>query len=498
MIKHQQNSITGRLIVVSNRLPIVITKKDGKPHIVPGSGGLITAMAPLLKKHKGIWIGWIGTHDFSEDEIAKALHEFEKEAGFKLVSVSLTKEEIADYYEGFSNEIIWPLFHDLHAFCNFKPSYWRSYQNVNIKFAEKIKSIAKNLDFIWIHDYHLMLVGKYLKQNYFNYKLSFFLHIPFAPIDIFLKIPWRFEILRALLDFDSLGFQTQRDMRNFIYNAKALLKDAIFRGSGNKTLCLTDSTVTKVGVYPISIDFDEFEEKAKSPEVEKEVQSIRQSLPGRKLVFSVDRLDYTKGIPYRLEAIANFLKSFPEFHRKVNFIQVIVPSRTDIQGYIDLKEKIDKAVSQINSEYTSPGWIPIHYMFHSLTPVQLLGFYRASDVALVTPIKDGMNLVCKEYAAANIEEKGALVLSEFAGAACQLKEAFLINPYDVEGTSRSIYEALTLSEEKRHSRMKKLRQKIRKENIYFWLNSILESSGEHPISGVPDEYIPEECQQFNE
>ena len=361
--------------------------------------------------------------------------------------------------------------------------------------------IAGPKDFIWIHDYHLMLVAKYLKEENFASKLSFFLHIPFTPLDIFLKIPWRFEILRALLDFDSIGLQTLRDLRNFVQVVKLLLKDAVFEEKGSSFICKTAETTSKIGAYPISIDFNEFESFSLEPEVIKEAESIRSSLSSRKIVFSLDRLDYTKGITFRLDAIKQFLNDHPEMHRKVNFIQVVVPSRTDIKGYIELKEKIDRQVSEINSQYTYPGWIPIHYMFHPLSHRQLVAFYRASDVALVTPVKDGMNLVCKEYIAANTEETGALILSEFAGAASQLKEdAFLINPYDRNGTAETIYEALTSTPEILKEKMRRLRKKVKDENIYKWLESIIKATGENYIKiglDAPEEYFPAESNKIN-
>lgn len=484
-----------RLIVVSNRLPVVLNNHKGQLVPSKASGGLITALQPLLKSQNGVWIGWPGTVERKEEEIAAPLLQFEKEMGYSLIPVMLTKEEVAGYYDGFSNEIIWPLFHDLHSLCNFNPSYWKQYDAVNEKFARKIMEVTKKGDFLWIQDYHLILLAKKLKQLGFKERITFFLHIPFASLDIFMKIPWRFEILRAMLNFDFIGFQTMRDQRNFIHAVRTLLADAAIRGSGNQTMCITHETQTQIGNFPISIDYREVTAYAEKEEVKEEAVKIKESLLGRKIVFSLDRLDYTKGITYRLEAIRTFFKKYPQYLGKVQFIQVVVPSRTEIPGYFELKGKIDRLVGEINSQFTIPGYTPIHYMFHPLTELQLHSFYRASDVCLVTPLKDGMNLVSKEYVAANVDEKGVLILSEFAGSACQLKEyALVINPYDRENTADAIFQALEMQEFERNERMKKLRKKVREEDIYHWVDSIFRSIGEEPtFSGpVTPEYIPAE------
>lgn len=484
-----------RLVVVSNRLPLSIQNQNGRLVVSKGSGGLITALQPLLKAQKGVWIGWPGTINLSEAEIAPPMERFEKEIGCRLVPVILTKEEVEGYYDGFSNEIIWPLFHDLHSLCNFNPSYWKQYDAVNEKFADKVMEVTKKGDFLWIQDYHLILLAKKLKARGYKERITFFLHIPFAPLDIFLKIPWRFEILRAMLSFDSIGFQTMRDQRNFIHSVRALIVDAAIKGSGNKTSCMTHDTQTEIGTFPISIDFRDFNAAASAEQVEKESLKIKESLKGKKIVFSLDRLDYTKGIPYRLEAIRTFFSKYPQYIEKVQFIQVVVPSRTDVPEYDDLKKKIDRLVGEINSTFATTGWTPIQYLFHPLSQEQLLALYRASDVCLVTPLKDGMNLVSKEYAAANVDETGVLVLSEFAGSAFQLREhCFLINPYDKEKTAEAVFMALEMPESDRKIKMKKLRHKIMSEDIYHWVDSIVSSSeGKEIMKGpIAPEYFPAE------
>lgn len=484
-----------RLVVVSNRLPISIHGDEEHPQISPSSGGLITALSPLLRNKKGLWIGWSGATTYENSKIDALIDTFQKEVGFSLHQVPLTKEEVSNYYEGFSNEIIWPLFHDLQFQCNFSPAFWEGYKRVNEKFATHVLSLVKPDDFVWIQDYHLILLAKDLRQVGFHSKLAFFLHIPFAPLDIFLKIPWRFEILRSLLEYDFIGFQTLRDQRNFIQCVRALLKDIKVGSWRNQTLLQVGGREVRVGAYPISIDYQQFAKTAAIPAVTKAVEEIVRTKGPLKIVFSVDRLDYTKGIPYRLNGIAYFLEHHPEMHEKVRFVQVVVPSRTGIKEYDLLKDQIDRLVGEINSRFTKSGWVPIHYMFHSLSNEELLAYYRLADVALVTPVKDGMNLVSKEYCAANIDETGVLVLSEFAGAATQLKEfALLINPYDVVGLGNAIYTALKMPATERRERMHKMRLHIKANDIYRWVNNIVKGTYPelHEDSTLIEEYTPTE------
>jgi len=482
-----------RLIIISNRLPITIVNKEGSLLVQPGSGGLVTALAPVLRDRGGMWIGWTGTADVPEADIQRLMHEQKSSVGFSLVPVLLSKEEVGQYYHGFSNEILWPLFHDLQSQCHFVPSYWQAYQQVNHKFAEATAKHSTPEDIIWVHDYHLILMGQELRKLGIQSKISFFLHIPFPPLDIFLKLPWRFQILRALLDFDFVGFQTARDLRNFIQCVRTLLKDVFITTVNGFHQCKVGQREMRVGPFPISIDYKEFASMASNKEVSDGAWHIHEKLPNRQLIFSVDRLDYTKGIPYRLEAIRTLLTQHPELHTKVTFFQVVVPSRIEVPKYQALKTEIDELVGTINSQFTQAGWVPIHYMFRSLTKVELLSFYRTAEIALITPLKDGMNLVAKEYVASNIEENGVLILSEFAGAASQLHgEAILVNPYDVEGVANAIHKAVAMPQEERKSRMKKMRRNIKRYDIFWWVRSFLRAAASKEIVDFPLvlEYTP--------
>jgi alpha,alpha-trehalose-phosphate synthase [UDP-forming] len=495
MVDHDELLASQRFIVVSNRLPVVIKSHQGKPTISPASGGLITALEPLLKRNHGVWVGWSGTFEYSEDQVLELSDAYYQKVGYHLHPVMLTQEEVELFYEGFSNEILWPLFHDLQTECHFDPKYWDTYQSVNQKFADEVFPLIEQDDFVWIHDYHLMLMGQCLRQKNLFTKMSFFLHIPFAPLDIFLKIPWRFEILRGLLQYDFIGFQTKRDKRNFIHCVKMLLKDITIRKYENHEICSIDNREVYIGSFPISIDFQEFSNLSEKKEVAKEAKALKTTLNDCNIVFSVDRLDYTKGIPYRLDGIRRFLEKYPEMHGEVIFLQVVVPSRTHIREYHELKVSIDQAVSEINSEFTTPGWVPIHYMFYPLSREQLVAYYRAADAILVTPIKDGMNLVVKEYVASNVDETGVVILSEFAGAAAQMKEySLLVNPYDVEGVADSIHFALNLPEADRKNLMKPLRKLILSEDIYHWIASIHQATHSSNDEDIPvsEEYIPAE------
>jgi trehalose 6-phosphate synthase len=480
------------LVVVSNRLPIVIERDGDKWQIHPGSGGLVTALAPILRNRGGLWIGWLGSSE--ELDLHRILGTASQETGYALQPVMLTEEDIANFYYGFSNEIIWPLFHDLQSRCNFMPAYWYQYLNVNQKFAQVIaQHIGKN-DYIWVHDYHLMHVAHNLRAMGTKCKIGFFLHIPFPPMDIFLKLPWRAQILRALLEYDLVGFQTLRDRRNFIPCVQTLIPDNQVRGKGQVITVTIPGRTVRVGSFAISIDCNDFAQKAASKEVSDCAWFFHEDLPDRQIFLSVDRLDYTKGIPERLEAIRNALLRFPDMHGKATFYQIVAPSREEVPEYQDLKARIERLVGEINGQFTDSGWVPIHHIYRCVERNELLAYYRAAETALITPLKDGMNLVAKEYCACNIEENGIIILSEFAGAAARLqKHTLLVNPYDIEAVADTIYRAFTMTKDERRARMKKLRQSVQKYDIFWWLNSFLSAAFAKHLNDFPliDEYIPQ-------
>lgn len=473
-------TIRGRscLVVVSNRLPVSVTRDAaGRLLARPSDGGLVSALAPALRERGGTWVGWSGGP--ADAEARTALRRAARTAGFDLRPVALSAEEQEGFYLGFSNEVIWPLFHDLGSVCRFIPAYWDAYLSANDRYAEQVSAVAGPRDLVWAHDYHLMNLRQEMLTRGCEARAAFFLHIPFPAPDMFLKLPWRRPLLEALLDYDLVGFQTPRDRRNFVDCVHQLLPDAVVRGRGQPLVVIAHGgRETRVGSFPIGIDYNDFVRRSLAPEVTAQVERLRAELPGRQLLIGVDRLDYTKGIPERLHAFALALERRPELRERVTLIQVVVPSREGIGQYQALKEQVENLVGQINGRFTRPGgWVPIHYVFRQLDPVELLAYYRAAAVALVTPLKDGMNLVAKEFCACQHDEEGVLVLSEFAGAAAELRSgALLVNPYDVVEMAGAICTALSMGADERRRCMRRLRRTIRRHDVFWWSDTLLRAA----------------------
>ena len=464
-----------RLIVVSNRLPFALDSTgEDLWTVTPAVGGLVSAVEPVLRERGGTWIGWPG---IAGDIPQEPFIEVMQDAGYKIVPVTLSETERDEFYYGYSNEVIWPLFHDLQNFCNFEPAYWQAYKQVNERYADAIARSARPDDFIWVHDYHLMYVAQALRERGMAQglsRLTFFLHIPFPPYDIFTKLPQQQRLLRALLQFDLLGFQTRRDLRNFLQCVRRIMAEAKVVPRPDLQLIRFEKREVRVGHFPIGIDFGSFENGAKSEIVEQRAQRLRVSFPGCQLILGSDRLDYSKGIPERLRAFRNALERYPELRGHVVLVQVVVPSRVEIPRYNEFKERIDRLVGDINGRFSTSTWLPVQYHFRSLAREDLLAHYRACDMAFITPLKDGMNLVAKEYCACRIEQDGALILSQFAGAAEQLKpDALLVNPYDVEQMADTILNAFRMTPAERSARMKRMRRVVRDENVFWWVDSFL-------------------------
>jgi trehalose 6-phosphate synthase/phosphatase len=485
---------TQRLVVVSNRLPYVLERQsDGEWTLKPGSGGLVTALLPVLRDRGGVWIGWPGV----TDEVSNAreiLQEVSVGTGYAFEPVMLSQEEIDRYYHGYSNESIWPLFHDLQSQCIFDPAYWPGYVAVNTKFAHTLASHCHPEDFVWIHDYQLMDVARHARQADCQANLAFFLHIPFPSPDIFMKLPERQAVLNSLLEYDLVGFQTVRDRRNFVQCVRILVKNASLSVQGHLHVVKVGAREMRVGNFPIGIDATGYANRAQTPEVEERLHEIRTRYRGRQLVLGLDRLDYTKGITHRLQAFANLLERFPEVRGRISLIQVVVPSRVGIPKYDQLKMEIERLVGEINGRYTEIGWAPIHYYFRSLAPTELLAFYRAAEIALITPLKDGMNLVAKEFCACSVEQDSVLILSQFAGASAQLgRAALVVNPYDVEQTANAIHDAFHMGPGERRFRMRRLQRNIRDQDIFWWVDSFMRAATDKELRDFPlqEEYIPE-------
>lgn len=470
-----------RLIVVSNRLPFALdlTSEDLWT-VTPAAGGLVSAIEPVLRERGGTWIGWPGV----AGEIPRTpLEKATRGVGYAVVPVSLSKAERDEFYYGYSNEVIWPLFHDLQNFCHFEPAFWETYKTVNERYAEAIARHCQPGDFIWVHDYHLMYVAQALRARRVHAALTFFLHIPFPPFDIFAKLPQQQRLLRALLEFDLLGFQTRRDLRNFLQCVRRVLSDAEVRPSTGIQRIRYGGREIRASRFPIGIDFESFEKGAVSEEVAQRTRKLRAAFPGCQLMLGADRLDYSKGIPERLRAFRDALERHRELRGRVVLIQNVVPSRVEIPRYHEFKDRIDRLVGDINGRFSTDTWLPVHYRFRSLNRDDLLAHYRACEIALVTPLKDGMNLVAKEYCACSVDKNdGVLILSQFAGAAEQLKPgAVLVNPYDVEQVADTILKVFRMSDAERSARMKRMRRVVRDENVFWWVDSFLKAGSQLAI-----------------
>lgn len=469
-----------RLVVVSNRLPIAVSQVDNEWQISSGSGGLVTAIAPLMSANHGTWIGWPGCGP--EAPIDGLVESFAIEHGYELKPVPLDEEEVDKYYRGFSNEALWPLFHDLLGNCLFNLDHFRTYEAVNRRFAEITAENSTDDDIVWIHDYQLILSGWYLRKLHPSRTLAFFLHIPFPPPDLMRRLPWCETLIDGLLAYDLVGFQTLRDHRNFVHCATTLVAGVEVRSRHrNHTVLRYNDRLIKVGHYPISIDSEDFASQAASDEVAEAAWYLHENYERRQLMLGIDRLDYTKGIPERFLAFERALEKYPEMRQKISFLQVVVPSRTMVPDYIDLKSQLEQLAGHINGRFSEHCWIPLHYHYRSLDRVQLLAHYRTAEIALITPLRDGMNLVAKEYCACSVGNEGVLVLSKFAGAADQLgKHALLVNPYDIEKTADAIYQAFIMPHAERRRRMLLLRAQVRRNDVHHWLESFMSALRNKP------------------
>lgn len=449
-----------RIIVAANRLPV--SRVDDEWQRSPG--GLVSALTPILQESEGVWIGWSGS---ANDDLTPFRHD-----GIEHIPVAMSTEEIDNHYLGFSNETIWPLFHDAIRTPDYHRHWWRSYKDVNRRFAEEIVSAAEPADLIWIHDYQLLLVPGMVRELAPQLESRFFLHIPFPPVELYARLPWRTEVIEGMLGADVVGFQTKRGAGNFA-NAALTFTGAASIDNG---LRLEDHD-TKVVATPISIETDKFEKLAASESTQAMVEEIRNDLGNPEVILlGADRLDYTKGINVRLRAFETLLEHDPGLADRLKFVQIGVPSRTSIGDYAAMKQEIEQIAGRINSMYGSRHKLPVHYIYESLTPAELVAYYRAADVMVVTPFADGMNLVAKEYVASRIHGGGVLLLSEFAGAAQEFRrDALLVNPYDIDGMASRMMKAITMEPEEGRRRMESMRRVVKEHDVHLWAHLALGS-----------------------
>jgi len=460
------------LIVASNRLPFTLQRSRSGLERVPSPGGLVSALEPVLRARGGTWVGWPGIA-LEPDEVCDAGDE-----PYRVRPVELSETEIARYYHGFSNRTLWPLFHSMAGHARFDRLDYQSYERVNARFAAATVEEAGDAGLVWIHDYQLMLAPQGIREQLKDARLAFFLHIPFPPYDIFRLLPWDRELLRGILGCDLIGFHVRGYALNFLDCVERRLGARVDR---EHMLIEHGDRVVEVGAFPIGIEFELFDELARTAE--------RPERPGRSsiaTVLGVDRLDYTKGIPERIAAFERLLELHPEHRERVVLLQVAVPSRSQVAEYRALKREIDELVGQVNGRFATDTWSPIRYLYRSLPHERLAGIYRDADVGLVTPLRDGMNLVAKEFVASQVDDPGVLILSSLAGAAETMRESLLVNPYDIDRTAEAIHRALTMDGTERRSRMAALRRREKRDDVHNWVRSFLDRAATsratlHPI-----------------
>ncbi len=452
------------LVVVANRLPVDrVVGDDGEVSWRRSPGGLVSALEPVMRENSGAWIGWPGdTGDVAEP--------FEDE-GLTLVPVALSEAEVAEFYEGFSNDTLWPLYHDLVAKPSFHREWWESYVRVNQRFADAAAKFAAKEATVWVQDYQLQLVPAMLRELRPDLRIGFYLHIPFPPAELFSQLPWRRQILEGLLGADLVGFQLAGAAQNFV----RLVRQRVGHKTHRDSVYLTDGRVVQAKAFPISIDTAGFEELARSEQVSKRAEQIRHDLGNPKKVFlGIDRLDYTKGIYARLRAFSELISDGHFTVEDVVFVQVATPSRERVDQYRQLRDDIDRLVGHVNGDLGRIGRPAIAYLHSSFPREELAALYRAADVMVVTPFRDGMNLVAKEYVACRYDDDGALVLSEFAGAADELRQAYLVNPYDINGMKATMLEAHQAEPKDLTRRMRAMRKTVSENDVAHWASTFLD------------------------
>ncbi|RZL12710.1 MAG: bifunctional alpha,alpha-trehalose-phosphate synthase (UDP-forming)/trehalose-phosphatase, partial [Hymenobacter sp.] len=449
-----------RTLIVSNRLPTKVLRNDDGLTFQPSEGGLATGLGSIYKQGDNLWIGWPGlfVQDASEEEyICNELRDD------NMAPVFLTEAEIRDFYEGFSNSTLWPTFHYFSEFATYDQTHWEAYVRVNEKFCAAVLAHAGPEDTIWIHDYQLLLLPEMLRRARPEASIGFFLHIPFPSQELIRVMPWRTELLNGMLGADLIGFHTFGYLRHFLSAVSHLLGLPAQNGQIE-----TANRTVRVDAFPMGIDYERYAQAAASPEAQAHREMYQEALRDTRVILSIDRLDYTKGIAQRLRAFDLLLQRYPEWRGQVSLIMLVVPSRDQVAQYASLKEEIDELVGRYNAQYRTIGWNPILYFYRSLPLEELAALYSLAEVALVTPMRDGMNLVAKEYIASKVDQRGVLILSERAGAARELSDAIIINPTDMGQLTEAMHEALVMPEEEQTNRMAAMQALVKRYNIFSW------------------------------
>lgn len=449
-----------KIIIIANRLPVKIKREEEGFCIVRSEGGLATGLGSLETDSEIFWVGWPGIHTEDENEkqeITVKLHEM------NFHPIFLSANQIENYYEGYSNSIIWPLCHYFFSYMEYRAEYWEAYQEVNRLFCREAISFIEKEDTVWVQDYQLMLLPNMIRMEKPDTNIGYFHHIPFPSYELFRVLPEREAVLEGLLGADLIGFHTHDYMRHFI--------SAIYRVLNlNCTLdeINLQDRIVHVDAFPMGINYEQYHNAPSLPEVKEKSKQLREELGDTTILLSVDRLDYSKGILHRLQGFSQFLQHHPEYHEKVSLAMIVVPSRDTVDIYADLKTKIDQTISEINGQYSHLGWTPIYYFYRSFSFEELTAMYNIAEIALVTPLRDGMNLVAKEYLACKGENSGVLILSEMAGASIELQDAIIINPNDAVEIEQAIVEALTLPETEKKERLQEMQQRISTQDVKKW------------------------------
>ncbi len=455
---------TASFVVVANRLPVDrVENPDGSTDWRTSPGGLVTAFEPVMHSHDGAWVGWHGAPD---EELAPFSNE-----GLQLIPVRLSSKEIEDYYEGFSNATLWPLYHDVVVPPVFHRDWWDTYVQVNQRFADRTAEVAEENAVVWVQDYQLQLVPQMLREKRPDLRIGFFLHIPFPPTELFAQLPWRNQILEGLLGADLVGFQLPGGAQNFV----RLVRQRLHLETRRDRIRTPDGREVLARAYPISIDSASLHELADRPDIVERAEEIRHDLADPEVLFlGVDRLDYTKGMPERIQAFGELVADGAIDADQAVLVQVATPSRERVDQYRNLRDDIDRLVGRINGDVGRIGRPPITYLHSSFPREEMAALYRAADIMVVTPLRDGMNLVAKEYVACRQADDGALVLSEFAGAAHELRQAYLVNPHDINGLKERLLQAMNDSPRNKARRMRLMRRQVVENDIDRWASSFLE------------------------
>ncbi|MHC4574698.1 MAG: bifunctional alpha,alpha-trehalose-phosphate synthase (UDP-forming)/trehalose-phosphatase [Planctomycetota bacterium] len=452
----------GRLLVVANRLPVSLTKRSDGIAFSASPGGLATALSALPESYEKLWLGWPGI-PAERLEAEDRSHITENLARQSCCPIFLSGKQMENYYRGFANKTIWPLFHYFPLHTVYENRFWQSYRQVNQLFCSEVEKIAAPGDFIWVHDYHLMLLPRLLRRRFPEAKIGFFLHIPFPSFELFRLLPWREDILNSLLGADVIGFHTYDYVRHFLSSACRIA--GLEHTLGELTV---ENRVVKVDAFPLGIDYQKYSHAPNLAAVKQEAKKIRQKVGDCKIVISIDRLDYTKGIVQRLEAFDLFLSENPQYREKVTLIMVAVPSRTRVGEYVTLRKGLEQLVGRVNGEHGTIGWMPVWYLYRSLPFEKLTALYSVGDVALVTPLRDGMNLIAKEFLAAKTDGRGVLVLSEMTGAASELGEALIVNANNKAAIVAAIKEAMEMPTDEQIQRNRLMQSRLSRYTVSRW------------------------------